>query len=152
VVRRSFAEAWRANFVASKCRRYAAEADKRPGFEDVARDETGRLSSPVVICPGAVAKGNVGTDTMSLDESELRSHLMDLVGIRSPIVAAALLQLVVELRLAEVLDTKGLERIKEAIVAAAVQRRPSHRFAADFETEVRAKLDRLIAASEARKG
>lgn len=85
---------------------------------------------------------------MSLDHDELRSHLMDLVGIRSPIVAAALLQLIVELRVAEVLNDDGLERVKDAIVAAAVQAGPSHKFIADFEVEVRAKLDRLIAASQ----
>ncbi|MBV1691352.1 hypothetical protein KRR38_27620 [Novosphingobium sp. G106] len=86
---------------------------------------------------------------MTLDEDELLNHLMRLVGIRAPIVAAAVLQLIVELRRAMIFDEDAVERIKEAIVRAAVQVRPSHTHVADFEIQLRTKLDRLFAASEA---
>lgn len=86
---------------------------------------------------------------MSLSEDQLINHLMGLVGIKAPIVAAAFLQLIVELRRAMVFDDEVVERIKDAVVRAAVQERPSHRQMAEFEAEVRIQFDRLFAACQA---
>jgi hypothetical protein len=86
---------------------------------------------------------------MPLDTDQRMHHLMDAAGIRAPMTAAALLQLIAELRRSGVLNDPAVERIKDAVAREAFQVRPSHCSKREFEADIRAQMDRMLnAASE----
>lgn len=81
---------------------------------------------------------------MSLDQDQLLQHLLNVVGIRAPITAVAVLQLIAELHRIKILDDAAVGRIKEAVARAAFQVLPSHSHKSAFEAEIRQELDRLF--------
>lgn len=85
---------------------------------------------------------------MSLNRDELLHHLMSVVGIRAPMTAAAVIQLIIELRRANLIDEDAVDRIKEAVAREAFQARPTHLSKSQFEAEIRQQLNRLFDAIE----
>jgi hypothetical protein len=81
---------------------------------------------------------------MSLDEHQRLQNLMNVMGIRAPITAAIVLQLICELRQLNVIDEGAVERIKDSGVRAAFSFRPLHTPSSEFETKVRELFDRLL--------
>lgn len=82
---------------------------------------------------------------MSVDNERHAHDLMNFVGIRAPLTAAALLQLIRELRRVNVLDDAALDRIKAAVMCEAGFFRRPHLPQADFEADLRSRLDDLFA-------
>jgi hypothetical protein len=69
---------------------------------------------------------------------------MKIIGIRAPITAAAVLQLIAELRHAKILNDEAVGRIKKAMAHVAFQEHPSHASESEFEAEIEKQLDRLF--------
>ena len=81
---------------------------------------------------------------MSETEDRRFHDLMSFVGIRAPLAASAMVQLVRELRKVGVLDADALKRIKDTMKhEAALSRRP-HLSREEFEAGFDEKLDRLL--------
>jgi hypothetical protein len=81
---------------------------------------------------------------MPLERSELLHHLLAVVGIRAPIAATAVFQLIVELHRANILDEPAVERIKDAIVREAYNASSSPLPRAEFATQLHLQLDLLF--------
>lgn len=70
------------------------------------------------------------------------------VGLRAQATAVGLIQLCVELRRANVLDAKGIERIKDAIVNELAVSAPRQIGSSTYREDVQLRLDRLFAGEE----
>lgn len=82
-----------------------------------------------------------------MEESEVRKmhHALDFIGMRAHATAVGVVQLSIELRRANVIDEAALGRIKDAIAHDIALGRPRSAAREAYQTDLRARLDRVFA-------
>lgn len=73
---------------------------------------------------------------------------VDIIGMRAQATAVGLVQLTIELSRARILDDSALGRVKSAIADEISLNRPRSAIKAEFEAQLRDRLDRIFAGTE----
>jgi len=85
---------------------------------------------------------------MGYSEEQKLHDTISFVGLRAQATAVGLLQLSTELRRAGVLDDAAIDRVKDAVAKEITLSCPRSVSKAEFEHDVRGRLDRLFAGEE----
>ena len=82
-----------------------------------------------------------------MDNHQLHQAI-DAIGMRAQATAVGLVQLSIELRRAGILDEAAFDRVKRAIADEISQGRPRSANKAEFDADVRNRLERIFAGTE----
>lgn len=81
---------------------------------------------------------------MDTTESRKRHSEVSLTGFRAPATTVGLLQLIRELRRADVLDAAAVGRVRDAVIDELALSRPVHVADREFRDRLATRLDRLL--------
>ena len=82
---------------------------------------------------------------MDATESRRLHSEVNLAGFRAHATAVGLLQLIRELRRAEVLDDAAVGRVRDSVIDELALSRPVHLAEGEFRTRLATRLDKLLA-------